>query len=79
MNWKNWIKKAGVRAIKTVAEAALGVIGASKLFGDVDWSVVISASLLAAIISLLISTAGLPELTEEDDAKHAKHFEEDER
>lgn len=59
---KNWIKAAGVRAIKTVAQTAVGIIGTSVAIGDVNWIMVGSASVLAGIISLLTSIAGLPEL-----------------
>ena len=76
MKWKNWIKKAGVRALKTVAQTAIATIGTTALITEVNWLVVASASALAGALSLLTSLAGLPELTEEDDAKHAKHFEE---
>lgn len=61
-NFKNWIKAAGVRALKTVAQTAVATIGTSVAMGDVDWIVVGSASLLAGILSLLTSVAGLPEL-----------------
>jgi hypothetical protein len=61
-DWKSWFKAAGIRAIKTVAQAAIGTIGASAAMGDVDWMLVGSASLLAGILSLLTSVAGLPEL-----------------
>lgn len=61
-NWKNWIKAAGIRAIKTVAQTAVATIGTSVALGDVDWVLVGSASLLAGILSLLTSVAGLPEL-----------------
>lgn len=64
-NWKNWIKCAGVRAIKTVAQTAVGVIGASALISEVNWATVISAAALAGVISLLTSVAGLPECKEE--------------
>ena len=57
-----WIKAAGVRAIKTIAQAAIGFIGGSLVIGEVDWMVVLSGSLLAGILSLLTSVAGLPEL-----------------
>ena len=59
---KNWIKAAGVRAIKTIAQTAVGIIGTSVAIGDVNWIMVGSASVLAGIISLLTSVAGLPEL-----------------
>ncbi len=61
-NFKNWLKAAGIRAIKTVAQAAIGTIGSSALFSEVDWLVVASASLMAGILSLLTSVAGLPEV-----------------
>ena len=61
-NWKTWFKAAGVRAIKTVAQTAIATIGTSALMGEVNWIAVGSASLLAGILSLLTSIAGLPEL-----------------
>ncbi|MDD6276986.1 MAG: holin [Mycoplasma sp.] len=63
--FKKWIKAAGVRAIKTVAQTAVGIIGASAAIGEVNWKVVLSASLLAGITSLLTSIAGLPEIKED--------------
>ena len=63
-NWKNWIKAAGVRAIKTVAQTAVATIGTAVALGDVNWLMVASASVLAGILSLLTSVAGLPELDE---------------
>lgn len=63
-NWKTWIKAAGIRAIKTVAQAAIATIGTSAVLGDVNWLMVASASVLAGILSLLTSVAGLPELEE---------------
>ena len=60
-NWKTWIKAAGIRAIKTVAQAAIATIGTSAVLGDVNWLMVTSASVLAGILSLLTSVAGLPE------------------
>ena len=63
-NWKNWIKAAGIRAIKTVAQAAIATIGTSAVLSEVDWVMVVSASVLAGILSLLTSLAGLPELEE---------------
>lgn len=62
--FKNWIKAAGVRAIKTVAQTAVATIGTSAVLGEVDWIVVASASALAGILSLLTSIAGLPEVKE---------------
>ncbi|WP_332108603.1 holin [Hominibacterium faecale] len=61
---KAWIKKAGVRAIKTVAQAAVAMIGTAAVMQEVDWCMVVSASALAGVLSLLTSVAGLPELTE---------------
>lgn len=63
---KNWIKCAGVRAIKTVAQTAVATIGTSVAMGDVNWLTVGSASLLAGILSLLTSVAGLPEMKESE-------------
>lgn len=64
MDIKKWIKCAGVRAIKTVAQTAVATIGTSVAMGDVNWLAVGSASLLAGILSLLTSVAGLPEMEE---------------
>lgn len=60
---KDWWIAAGVRALKTVAQTAVGVIGASALVTEVDWIMVGSAAALAGIVSLLTSVAGLPEVT----------------
>ena len=59
---KQWIKAAGIRAIKTMAQTAVATIGSSAVLSAVDWKVVLSASILAGILSLLTSTAGLPEV-----------------
>lgn len=64
MKFKNWIKAAGVRALKTVAQTAVATIGTSVAIGDVNWVMVASASALAGVLSLLTSVAGLPELEE---------------
>lgn len=63
--WKSWIKAAGVRAIKTVAQTAVATIGTSAFLSQVDWRMVISASILAGVLSLLTSVAGLPEVADE--------------
>lgn len=63
-DFKSWIKAAGVRAVKTIAQTAVATIGTSAVLGDVNWAVVASASVLAGILSLLTSVAGLPELEE---------------
>nr|DAZ06384.1 MAG TPA: holin [Caudoviricetes sp.] len=61
-NWKIWLKAAGVRAIKTVAQTAVATIGTSAMLAQVDWIMVASASTLAGLLSLLTSVAGLPEV-----------------
>ena len=60
--WIEWAKRAGMRAIKTIAEAAIAGIGTAAAIGQVDWKYVISASALAGVLSLLASLKGLPEL-----------------
>ena len=61
-NFKLWIKCAGIRALKTVAQTAIATIGTSALISEVNWLMVGSASLLSGILSLLTSVAGIPEV-----------------
>ena len=63
-NGKNWIKAAGIRALKTVAQTAVATIGTCAVLSEVNWITVGSAAVLAGILSLLTSLAGLPELEE---------------
>lgn len=67
-NWKNWLKAAGIRAIKTVAQTAIATIGTSAVMGQVNWFMVGSAALLAGILSMLTSVAGLPEVASTEGA-----------
>lgn len=66
VNTKKWLKAAGVRAVKTVAQAAIAGIGTAAVLGQVDWQYVVSASVLAGAISILTSIAGIPEAGTED-------------
>lgn len=61
-NFKKWLKAAAVRAVKTVAQTAVATVGTSAVMSQVDWRIVASASVLAGILSLLTSAAGLPEV-----------------
>lgn len=65
-DWKKWFAAAGIRAIKTVAQTAAATIATAAVMSDVNWAMVASASLLAGVLSLLTSIAGLPELKEEE-------------
>ena len=62
---KKWLKCAGIRAGKTVAQTAVALLGTSTLIQEIDWIMVLSSSLLAGIISILTSIAGIPETKEE--------------
>lgn len=62
-DWKTWAKAAGIRAIKTVAQSAIAMIGTAAVMAEVDWKMVVSAAVLAGVISMLTSIAGLPEVT----------------
>lgn len=64
--WKNWVKAAAIRAVKTVAQTAVATIGTSAVLGDVNWLAVGSAALLGGVLSMLTSLAGLPECVEEE-------------
>lgn len=59
---KKWLKCAGIRAIKTMAQTAVALIGVGTVMSDIDWLQVLSASILSGILSLLTSIAGLPEI-----------------
>lgn len=61
---KKWLRAAGVRAVKTLAQTAIATIGTSAIISAVDWKVVISASLLSGLLSILTSISGLPEVKE---------------
>lgn len=60
--WEDWAKAAGVRAVKTMAQTAVATIGTAAIMSEVNWAMIMSASLLSGVISMLTSVAGLPEL-----------------
>ena len=66
MKWRIWAKAAGIRALKTFAQTAIATIGVTAVMEQVNWLTVLSASVLAAILSILTSLAGLPEVTNEN-------------
>jgi hypothetical protein len=72
-----WIRAAGIRAIKTVAQAAIAAIGSSVVLEQVDWRVAVSTAILAGLLSLLTSVAGLPELKDDDKTETAEIAEAD--
>lgn len=65
----DWIKAAGIRAVKTVAQTALSLISVGAVMSEIDWGMVASASVVAGIYSLLTSVAGLPELNAETETE----------
>lgn len=71
-NFKKWLKCAGIRAIKTIAQTAVATIGTSVVIDDVNWLMVLSASGLAGILSVLTSVSGLPEVKEDNDNGNSK-------
>ncbi len=67
VNTKEWAKAAAIRAVKTMAQAAIAGIGAAAAMGQVDWSYVLSASVLAGVLSALTSVVGIPEASEKEE------------
>lgn len=66
---KKWLKAAGTRAVKTMAQAAIAGIGAAAVLGQVDWEYVASAAVLAGVLSVLTSVAGIPEVKKEEESE----------
>lgn len=64
--WLKWAKAAGVRAVKTVAQTFVATVGTATAMGAVDWKMVLSASVLAGVLSIATSVAGIPEVKEEE-------------
>ncbi len=69
MYWIKWLKAAGIRAVKTFAQTALGMIAVGAAVSEVQWKYVLSVAIVAAIASMLTSVAGLPELKEEQEVE----------
>lgn len=65
-NFKKWLKCAGIRALKTVAQTAVASIGTEAVFAEINWGIVLSAALTAGLLSVLMSVAGLPECKDGD-------------
>lgn len=68
-DWLFWIKAAAIRAVKTMAQTAIATIGSAYVFADVNWSMVLSATCLAGLLSIFTSLAGLPEENKEEDVQ----------
>lgn len=66
VNTQKWAKAAGVRAIKTMAQTAVAVIGTGAVISAVDWKMVVSSAIVAGVVSLLTSVAGIPEVEESE-------------
>lgn len=66
VNTKEWAKKAAIRAIKTMAQTAVAVIGTSTVVAAVDWKIVVSSSIVSGVVSILTSVAGIPEVESEE-------------
>ncbi len=70
---EKWVKAAGIRAVKTMAQSAVALIPAAATIGAVDWQVVLGTAALAGVVSLLTSLAGLPEVPEENEGNEKQH------
>lgn len=68
-DWKLWVKAAGMRAVKTMAQAFIAMVGTAAVMQDVNWMMVGSATVLSGVLSLATSVAGLPELKAQEDAE----------
>lgn len=75
---REWFKKAGIRAIKTMAQTFIATVGTATVMSSVDWKMVLSASVLAGIVSIVTSVAGIPEVEEENNVEYDENIEPDE-
>lgn len=66
VNTKEWAKKAAIRAVKTMAQTAVAVIGTSTVVATVDWKIVVSSAVVSGVVSILTSVAGIPEVESEE-------------